>query len=290
MNRRPTPASSLDTAGRASYPIRLALPPRWRAQAPRKGCCYCPPAQRLLETVSPQCPWPVRPALPTSLHPHPSSGGPVSPGIHTCLPRFPGLPVGPRWPAIPGSPFGPISPWKEEREAREERGNKAQSQLQVDPSSGHGASPCSLPVLSRRAALGGWERDEVVWRERSFSRKRTGRRMLPWVGRSLSERDSCRAAHILVPKSPSREARVGGACISVPCAWDTDGGNAFSLSWNFMLCFALFLAQIRIYGFLDDWTQFWRLSSLGCFCSHYIIPHSSVKSWFEFHLTPIWFR
>lgn len=34
----------------------------------------------------------------------------VNPGILTCLPRFPGLPVGPRCPASPGSPFGPISP------------------------------------------------------------------------------------------------------------------------------------------------------------------------------------
>lgn len=46
--------------------------------------------------------------------------GVVSTGILTCLPRFPGLPLGPLCPAIPGSPFGPISPWKEEREGREE--------------------------------------------------------------------------------------------------------------------------------------------------------------------------
>lgn len=29
----------------------------------------------------------------------------------TCLPLFPGRPVGPLFPASPGSPFGPISPW-----------------------------------------------------------------------------------------------------------------------------------------------------------------------------------
>lgn len=28
----------------------------------------------------------------------------------TCLPLFPGRPVGPLFPEIPGSPFGPISP------------------------------------------------------------------------------------------------------------------------------------------------------------------------------------
>lgn len=31
-------------------------------------------------------------------------------GKLTCLPLFPGRPVGPLFPAVPGSPFGPISP------------------------------------------------------------------------------------------------------------------------------------------------------------------------------------
>lgn len=31
---------------------------------------------------------------------------------HTCLPLFPGRPVGPLFPDIPGSPFGPISPYR----------------------------------------------------------------------------------------------------------------------------------------------------------------------------------
>lgn len=42
----------------------------------------------------------------------------------TCLPLFPGRPVGPLFPVVPGSPFGPFSPF--ERSKDEEKLDKNQ--------------------------------------------------------------------------------------------------------------------------------------------------------------------
>lgn len=201
------------------------------------------------------------------------------PRILTCLPRFPGLPLGPRCPAIPGSPFGPISPCKEKREAREELGCAEQAHLcrSVNHWS-QGQCTGSFQVFSK------WEIRRVMrlWEwQTGFSRKE--RRGHP--GQVINHlRWPLGSTHSVVPHT--RMANAGGpASQAHMCLWcyKLSRKSTYSFTWNFVLCFVLFLAQIQIYGFLNDWTQFWQLPSLESF-SHIIIipqgytyPHSSAK-------------
>lgn len=194
----------------------------------------------------------------------------ISPGVLTCLPLFPGLPVGPRCPAIPGSPFGPISPWKEEREAKG-WGHVEQVHLYRSIQSlAIRAVYLSFQIFPKWAALGDWKRD-VSSCERwvGFSWKRKERRV-PWVGNSLSESHLYWGAHISVSQITIQNAQRGGSCISatsVPVTPQSAGGKCFLFWLKFYVVFVLFLAQIQIYGFLNVWAHFWQLSSLGSFCS-----------------------
>lgn len=128
--------------------------------------------------------------------------GVVSPGIVTCLPLFPGLPVGPRCPAIPGSPFGPISPWKEEREVREELGHVEQAHVYRSIQSlairAVYLAIRAFQIFPKRAALGECKSDvSSCERQRGFPWKRKERRRLLWVGDFLSLRDSYWQTHLM---------------------------------------------------------------------------------------------
>lgn len=192
-------------------------------------CCFCPRAQRTLETGSVEYLIDPPSCLSTLLPPQVRRSDcrdMVNPGILTCLPRFPGLPVGPRCPAIPGSPFGPISPWKEKK--RSKRGIRACGagrSLQVYPVTGHEGSLLDHSKSFPGGLLWNWKSDVracerwVVF----FSWKRRERRRLPRVGDLLSERDSCRATHILVSQITIQNG-PRGSCFSVACVPVTTAG------------------------------------------------------------------
>lgn len=133
------------------------------------------------------------------------------------MPRFPGLPVGPRCPAIPGSPFGPISPWKEKREARQELGHVEQAHLCGSTQSLAMRTVLLVHAKSFQSGLL-WETGKVMRsceREIDFSRTREERRSLPWRGIYCLRDTAARHHTCWCPKPPPRMATVGRSCVSV---------------------------------------------------------------------------
>lgn len=146
--------------------------------------------------------------------------GVVSPGIVTCLPLFPGLPVGPRCPAIPGSPFGPISPWKEEREVREELGHVEQAHVYRSIQSlAVRAVYLIIPDLSQMGCSGRVEEwCEVMWKADRLSMEKEGKEKVTAGGWFfIFERQLPANTFDVSNHHPEWRKGEGGSCISVIC-------------------------------------------------------------------------
>lgn len=186
-------------------------------------CCFCPRAQRTLETGSVE--YLIDPPSCLSTLPPPQvrrsdCRDMVNPGILTCLPRFPGLPVGPRCPAIPGSPFGPISPWKDKK--RSKRGIRACGagrSLQVYPVTGHEGSLLDHSKSFPGGLLWNWKSDVRAcerWVVFFHGRGGKGEGYPEWVICYL--RETAAEQHTFwCPKLPSRTAHEAPAFQSHVC-------------------------------------------------------------------------